>query len=407
MLANFGGLGLGIISAALQARLLGPEGRGLIATAVVPATIFMALLTVGLPDFYARKAAQSEPRKSMASESLIFSLLIGGLVFVPVLAYANFVASDLPVVFLLLFLYGAFSPVFIYGFIAVAVASGFGDWRIVAIVKLLPGIVTVFGLIILYISGATVLTVGLVIFTSAVIGAVTGICAVSFFGVQKVSLSSMKEAVSFSMRSGSTGTIAFLNQRIDILILTVVATKIELGYYAVAITLASLPASVGIAFALPIRNRVSQGEHRGVAAASAMGLLATTVLSTLIIVTLPFLVPFVLGADYLPSIPIMAVLLCAQLPLCCIVILTGALVGVGRPGSLILGEVATFLVAFAGISLLVPHYGAIAAAIATLVSKVPSLAWAVAMCRRYVSDDAVWKYFIPTRESARLVKVKP
>ena len=47
----------GIASAAIQARLLGPVGRGELAIAMVPGTLIAMLLSAGLPDFSARKAA--------------------------------------------------------------------------------------------------------------------------------------------------------------------------------------------------------------------------------------------------------------------------------------------------------------------------------------------------------------
>ena len=64
---------LGVASAAIQARALGPVGRGELATAMVPGTLLAMLTCLGLPDYFSRRVAIDGDRRARAGNGIRLS----------------------------------------------------------------------------------------------------------------------------------------------------------------------------------------------------------------------------------------------------------------------------------------------------------------------------------------------
>jgi O-antigen/teichoic acid export membrane protein len=202
-----------------------------------------------------------------------------------------------------------------------------------------------------------------------------------------------------------SGSVALLNQRVDLLMMTVMADREDLGYYAVATTLAAILNAVANSIAMPARNRVSRGDETSVARTTAGTMLIVLLLAIVVIAVLPILVSLCLGNEFLPAIPIMVLLLLMQVPLGGVVILTQTLIGSGRPGAPLGGEIAALTATVVLVCALFPTFGVVAAAVATGIGNVLSFAVLLTLVRRHVCGDPLGRFlFISPRTLVHLVR---
>jgi O-antigen/teichoic acid export membrane protein len=378
---------LGMLSAALQARALGPLGRGELAVAMVPGTLIATLLSASLPDFSARKAARGERPRSVSLLTLFFAAAIALVSLVPYLAFVRFHTQQGSDARILLIIFAATVGPSIWGSCLQGLAIGRGYWRTVALLRVAPVAIATLTLLTLVIGGIhpNVLTVGLILISTTYAPPFVYLFLRGITPHRPVPRALMREAASFSARGWPAGAIALVNQRVDLLMMTFLSSGRDLGYYAVATTLAAVLNAVANAIAMPMRNRISQGHTEVVPAFSAGTTWLTTALAVAVIACLPLLVRVVLGQQFLGAMPVMIWLLLAQIPLASVVILTQALVGAGKPGAPLIGE----LVALGStVVLILGSYGIggiKAAAISTGIGNVLSLIVLVYRVRREIS----------------------
>jgi O-antigen/teichoic acid export membrane protein len=201
------------------------------------------------------------------------------------------------------------------------------------------------------------------------------------------------------------GSVALINQRVDLLMMTMMASRADVGFYAVATTLSAILNAVANSIAMPARNRVSRGDSTLVARTTSATLLITLLLALVVIAALPMLVSFLLGSQFMPAIPVMALLLLMQVPLGGVVILTQTLIGSGRPGAPLGGEVVALSATIVLVIALFPKFGILGAAVATGIGNVLSLAVLLILVRRQVCAEPLrCFFFIGPRDIIEFVK---
>lgn len=399
MLSNLAVLALGLVSAAIQARLLGPVGRGEIAVAVVPATIISMLMCFGLPDYFARRSASAGRANRLASSAVALAVLAAAICVVPYLWFTSVHTDPASASRWIMIAYVAASPVLVYGYCGTALATGAEKWSAVALGRLLPQFAVVVGLLFLAALGISALNVGLLLVVIAIVGGLLPGALARIRPAGRPELPEMRAAVAFGLRGWPAGSIALLNQRIDLLVLTFIAAPGQLGLYAVATTLAAVLNGVAVSIALPVRNRVVHGERLVVPAATATASAVVLLVGGLLILLLPWLIPVVLGASFLPAYGAMVILILAQVPLAGVVVLTQSLIAVGRPGAPLAGELAALISTVVLVLATYPRFGIEGAAISTLFGNLVSLAVLLVLNRRYVISTRLHKFFVPSRMS--------
>lgn len=401
--SNLLGLALGLASTAVQARVLGPAGRGEIAVALVPATILGMLLCLGLPDYFARRAAQGRSLDSMAAAAATFALLIGAVSALPYALFIHVHTPDGSASRGVLVAYAVLSPVIVYGYCITAAVGGADRWRAVAASRFAPQLVTIAGLVILARIGASPLSVGLLLVATTVLGGLLPGVLLRVRPRGRPQLDEMRTALGFGLRGWPAGGLALLNQRADLLILTVLAGVADLGLYAVATTLAAALNAIAVSVAMPVRNRVVRGERDVIPAATAVLGGVVLLVAAGVAAALPVLIPLVLGEPFLPAQGTMVVLLLAQVPLSGIVVLTQSLIAAGRPGSPLLGEAAALVTTVVLVMVLFPRWGIEGAAVATLAGRAVSIVVLLGLVRRVVVAAPLWRFVVPTRSAVRLM----
>ena len=401
VVANGGALVLGVFSAAVQARILGPVGRGELAVAVVPATVIAMLLCLGLPDYFARRVALDGDVRRAATMALVLSAAIGVLTVGPYLGLGGLLAPVGSEAWWLLGIYAILTPVFVYGYCISAISVGQGSWIAVAASKILPQVLGLAGLLAIWAMSPSVLQVGSVLLAATLCGLLIPASIAGAYPWRRFDAADVKAALRFGIHGWGAGALALVNQRIDLLMLTVMATHDELGLYAVSVTLASVLGTIPVSIALPTRNRVARGDHEAAVEASSFSIFVTFILGVGVIASLPWLVPLALGEAFAPAIPTMIVLIAAQVPLAGIVILTFSIVGAGRPAAPLYGEATALILTVVAILLLFPTYGPIAAALANLFANVVSLGVLIVLSRRHLARVPAWRYVVPSPSQLR------
>ncbi|MDY1005546.1 oligosaccharide flippase family protein [Curtobacterium sp. CFBP9011] len=376
----------GLGTATLQARLLGPAGRGELAMAMVPAGIVAILLSFGLPDFAARRAAKGTDTRSLSRLALVAGVAIGLVAFFPYILLAGLQADGKTEVWWLFVAWAASVPLFVFGSTLTGVAIGSGRWLASAVVRALPGfaaLVVLTALFFLHVD-ASPLLVGLILIATTVFSPLTYMVRrfarpASSFGRELI-----VDAAKFGARGWLAGATALVNQRIDLLMVSAIARPQEVGLYAVSTTLAATLNAVSNAVAMPNRNRVARGDVTHVARTCASTMLLIACLALVVAAAVPLLIFVLLGSAFQAAAAPMFVLLAAQVPLAGVVVLTQSLNGAGKPGKPLVGEVVALVTTAAMILLLFSPGGLVLAATATGVGNLLSLAVLIVLTRRHI-----------------------
>lgn len=170
---------------------------------------------------------------------------------------------------------------------------------------------------------------------------------------------------------GTVGGILIL--RLDQVLLAPLAGAQELGWYAVAVSIAEVPA-FGL---LAVRDVIfpaaaDRGDPSLVARAARIALLITLPVCAFGIVLAPFAVPLVFGEDFRPAVDMTQVLLVAAIPSGLALVLSGGLFSIGRPGLASLAQATAAAVTIVALFVLVPSLGGLGAALASLAAYIIS-----------------------------------
>jgi O-antigen/teichoic acid export membrane protein len=276
-------LAFGLFSAAIQARLLGPIGRGELAVAMVPGTLLAMLLCFGLPDYFARKAAQGASLPILSKLAMLLSLAIGLVALIPYLLIIQVqtpVGSD---AWWVLLTYAIGVPIFVYGYCLTGMLVGAGSWRFVAGLRVLPLLAIILGLLVIAVitNKPSPLVVGLLLVTISAAAPLSSLLKPALHPKGTISWGMVLEAFGFGIRGWPAGAIALLNQRVDLLVVTVIASAGDTGLYAVSTTLAAVLTGIANAIALPARNKLAQGERGDVAHTVALAMFVALIVASI------------------------------------------------------------------------------------------------------------------------------
>jgi O-antigen/teichoic acid export membrane protein len=213
------------------------------------------------------------------------------------------------------------------------------------------------------------------------------------------------KAIAFGVKGYAANALQLLNQRLDIFVLSAVATAAAVGQYAVAVAVTSvlwlLPqalADVLFPRVAHLSARDSEEEHREMVEVKSVRHVTLAVLATTILVAaaLLLLVVPIYGEDFRDSIELGLILLPGTALLGIGGVLSATIVGRGKPVySLYVALVITPLTA-ALYAALIPELGATGAALASSVSYAGNFALTCVFYRR-ATDRMVFRALVPGR----------
>jgi O-antigen/teichoic acid export membrane protein len=371
----------------ILAHALSVEGRGELAAATMPLVLTVSLATIGLPEAVTYFIARDRRRtKMLAKRGALLILLPATIATAILIVVSTWISDGNPTVHRLIVISAALVAPSLLLSIIRAVAAANNKWTAITIERITTAATKLIPLIILFAMGELNLIAAAIV---TIASTLTG--AIAYIPLLLVRNSGpAPEAVTNTqlIRFGSgmwIGSISgMLLLRIDQVFLSPLAGNIQLGLYAVAVSISELPLIVNTAIRETAFTSLSD---RGVRPAEIGDL---SRVSTIIVAALclpvgalsPILIPSLFGTEFRGSVPVLVILLfavCLANP--------GSMAGVGLSSSGFphLRSVGLVVACFANIALLLlltPQLGAIGAAVATLLGNLTAsnvcIAWMIA-----------------------------
>lgn len=357
------------VTGPLQARALGPSGRGDLAAIVVPLTLAPQILAFATGAFVAREAARGRSPGLLVGSVGAVMLAVGGLGAVAAVPLAHFFAGDRHVVQTFLTIGFALLPLSLVGGVVFALLGGLGRWRLLVVTRMVPFVTGLVGIVTLYAVGE------LTVASAAIVTLVGGLLAlVPLLALRGVihpivaRAAVAREGLAFGLRTWVGGLASLANARFDQLLMIRLVSPSELGFYAVAVTIsgASLYATGGLG--PPLGRRVAAGERHLAADAVRMTLGLAAALGAAVALATPFALPLLFGQAFSDAIDMTLVLLAASVPLAGATILGTILVSDGAPTIPSIGEGVALAVTVPGLIVLLPSLGGLGAALVSLAA---------------------------------------
>jgi O-antigen/teichoic acid export membrane protein len=175
----------------------------------------------------------------------------------------------------------------------------------------------------------------------------------------------MRPLLGFGVRAIGAQVASFGNRQLDQVFLVSLVPTRQLGLYAVAATLSTLPLAMGQAIGSRAFGEVATAEDEGRTAAryTRFALVAGLVFSALLALAAPIGVPLLYGQAFRGAVVPLLLLLPGTVAFSYSATANQALVSMGRPGTVTLTEVAGLAVTLVGLITLVPILGVRGAAL--------------------------------------------
>ncbi len=213
----------------------------------------------------------------------------------------------------------------------------------------------------------------------------------------------LSAAARFGLKTYGANALQLLNYRLDLFVLNAVAAGAVVGRYSIAVAITGLVWLLPRALSAVLLPRVAAlgaaapADREAVEAKSVRHAVVLSAASALVVGGGLFLVPAVYGETFAPAVGLGLILLPGAALLGVANVLMATVVGRGRPGLALLGSAVSMPVSAALYLLLIPPFGAPAAAVASSLSYGLSFVLAAIFYRR-VTGASLRHRLVPTRD---------
>jgi O-antigen/teichoic acid export membrane protein len=203
-------------------------------------------------------------------------------------------------------------------------------------------------------------------------------------GRPEVSRPMARSLLGYGVRSHASTTSSQLNQRLDLLVISIFLPASKLGLYTVAVAFTSLTGLVGASVArvaLPSVASLDPGPDRTLRARRLLSLTfaVSTACAVPVILLAPWLIDLFFGSDYRPATLATRILVVGAIGFSMSRAIEAILRGVGRPLDAGIAEFVALGVTFVALAALVPALGLVGAGLASLIAYLVACGW---MARR-------------------------
>jgi O-antigen/teichoic acid export membrane protein len=407
-----------LISGPILARVLGPDGRGVYAAVLSPLQVLAFIANVGLPDATTYAVARLKIPKPhivaiMSKVTLVYSIIAAALL----IGFAPLLLHKTPQAVTLLQLTALTLPAQMFLTILRMTTSGSADFKWRNVERFVSAVLRLVGLVLFAILGW--LTASSAVWVTVITSLVgVPILLVALFGwrvtpklksdpaVRAAHPHLTRQLMRYGFR-GWGGTFAYLvNWRLDQAIMVVLVDARQLGFYAVAVSLAELPQTAFIQLRNILFAESAARDDMYLIARGCRVLVAVTVVMAGIGALIsPFLVPFMFGHAFEPSVFMSQLLLIGTIPFLVGQVLGGGLLSLGLPFRASAGQLVGAVFTVVGLFLLTPHIGAVGAAWTSLTAyTVNATVCGTIFCRE--TGIRPRQLLIITREDIRWLSVR-
>lgn len=391
MLRLVGGLSLvnilvslsGIVTGPLQARALGPTGRGTLAAILVPVTLAPVIAGLGLGSFAIRDAARGRPVPVLVGTLGVPLLVVSGVVMLGATPLAHLIAGDRAVVFRYVRLGLFLMPFSLTSSVVLGIAVGLERWRMLIVCRLVAPTIWTVGVVVLYATDRlTVSSAAILTFVGAGAASLPMIPLLRL-GRPRFDREVLREALPFGAKAWLGGLSAVANVNLDQLLMIRLVSARELGLYAIAVTVATAFTTVVVgALSYVIAPRIAAGDRDVAARATRMTLASSAVVAAGLALPMPLLLRIGFGEPFDAATAMTRVALVASVPLAAAFILGTALVNGGHPGVSAKADLFALLITVPGLAVFLPLFGGVGAASVSLCAYTAAFAVLLVAARR-------------------------
>ncbi len=365
------------VGSILAARLLGPEGRGQLAAAVVWAAVLGVIAGTGMPQaltYYAARNRESRGR-IIGNAGIIFVsqsvlILTVGWLVVPVFLAGNR-AELAPLVRLYLFSV----PISLFATYMACIARGFDEYRLSNTIRasLSVAFPVGLGIAMAFRVHDVHLTLLAMLFSQTAACAWSALLFVMTVAPTRVELhrGQLRALLTYGIKSYPGSLSWMVNARLDQFLMSTMVSSTTLGIYAVGVTYSTalFPFSSAVATVLFPKVAVDQaGAPRRIRRAVKINLSVSVLLAALLAMLTPTLLPLLFGAGFRQAIVPAIILLVGTVFLGNNYVLSDSARGLGRPTIPSIAEGVGAALSVATLIALLPRFGAIGAAVSSALS---------------------------------------
>ena len=358
-----------IVGGVLVARSLGPEDRGYLALLVVVSGICSLVGSIGLPSAVTYYVAQDPSHARRITRSLRAPgvLQVVAALVLQVAMLVALVIDDPGRVKVA----AAISLLLVPGLIALyyglALLQGQQRFTAFNLLRILPTMAYVAGVVVVFLGGAADLVPIMTMWAGA--NFVGGLLAlgIALAGLPPATTDEASPSRSQMTRFGLKSFAGSLSPveafRLDQGVVGLFLSPVALGLYVVGQAFTALPRVIGTSVGLVAYPKVAAQQDPTLARRALwryffFGVAVTAIVIGALELVSAQLVTLFFGSEFEDAIPIAQILLLATLFMAARRVLTDGTNGIGHPGLGTLAEVASWVVLFPAIALLVPTYGA-------------------------------------------------
>lgn len=369
--ASGGTILLSLITGVLTARFLGTEGRGHVATISAWTLTFAWASSLGFANAMVYSFSRAKATRGQVLAAVLLSVpilgLLGTLLAQVALPLGFAAQSEDAIAMARLFFCGI---VFVLGVESIwALLMAYHEFRALNAVRTLQPLLYAITLVALLVFDA--FTPFDVLLAQAGSYAVTFLLAAVILirknGVERVPGRLVKEGMSYGLRLQGVSFGQLVTNRLDLLMLPAFVTAAELGFYSIAVNVASMVMSLFGNLAMVVFPMAARADGDQATDVVGRGLRLTLLGGAATVIPLallsPQLISLVYGHDFVSAVPALLCLLPGVVLWSATSILGAALQAIGRPGTASLAQLAGMVITVIGLVALLPRYGIVGASL--------------------------------------------
>jgi O-antigen/teichoic acid export membrane protein len=395
----------GLVTGPLQARSLGPSGRGDLAAILVPLTMAPTLLDLGLTSYIVRARARGVARGvllgSLVPISISFSL-IGVFAAFPLaaaIAHGRGTVQTCLTIGLLM------SPLWVIMLTAQGLPWGEERWGATTFVSIAGPVLSAIAMVGLYVMGSLTVATAFVVFVGTnFLANAPLIYFMMRSGRWHFRREVVREGTRFGIKVWTGGLFTATDARLDQVLMAGLVSSRQLGLYAVAVSVGNFPGAFVGALATAINPRIAQGNRELASRSCRVSLLIVTVATAAMMAIVPVLLPLLFGKAFSDAVLLTWILLLSAISGTISGALLSALSAAGHPGSAARAQLFVLAPTILSLVLLLPSTGALGASI---IATLSSFAKCAALLRQAIAvlGGRLTDYLIIRRADLQSIKM--
>lgn len=328
---------VGLATAPMLARALGPDGRGQLAGALQPLSVADAIAAIGVPAAVTYFFARGVPIRQIRTPAL--SLLLGSsvAVFLGLIAFSSVVSDTLGVErWILILLWSSVIPGAYLAYRR-ALFQGAQRYGVLDTDRSAGAALRLAAISGLFLAGVT--NAVPYMFTYILVGLTVSAIVLSKRTpsqpkvLEVSSVGGSTAIVRFALLSSASTIAVALNNRLDQAVLPAVLSPSELGFYSVAVTVAEVPLIISIVLARNLLAEQSAQTRPGVARRTiVVGMSGVGIAACALALLAPLVVPIAFGDAFEPAVRITQILLMGTVVSAAATTLSVYVTALGRAG---------------------------------------------------------------------------